>query len=133
MTSPPLESVMGPKSIMYIEAFTALTAEAPLQPRADPDQLVLPAAYELNTKLAAKPRERAEPTRGAAGQDVQLELEVAPTTDEKVPKGHVDVHVWDVSPGEAPQVPAGHGVQNGEDAPPMENEPGGHRLVHAAV
>ena len=103
-----------------MDALAADTGWDVAQPSVEPAQLVTPLAYVLKLTLELKPCATAAPTCGGAGQDVQLALDVAPTTDEKVPLGHADVHVWEVRPRAAPHVPAGHGVHNEVTAPPAE-------------
>jgi hypothetical protein len=71
-------------------------------------------------RLEVKPEDSVAPWRGATGQEAHTAEELAPEVDEKVPEGHVAVHVWEVRPGVAPQVPAGQGVQVADVALPVE-------------
>ena len=62
-------------------------------------------------RLEVKPEDSVAPWRGATGQEAHTAEELAPEVDEKVPEGHVAVHVWEVRPGVAPYLPPGHSVQ----------------------
>ena len=61
--------------------------------------------------VEVKPEDSVAPWRGATGQEAHTADELAPEVDEKVPEGHVAVHVWEVRPAVSPQVRAGQGVQ----------------------
>jgi hypothetical protein len=52
--------------------------------------------------LDVKPVKIVAPSRGETGQEAHTAEELAPTVDEKVPSGHVAVHVWEVRPAVVP-------------------------------